>query len=90
MITTFRKGEELVATLIDETNRTHADSTGRPWDYLLTTDVHNVSVIAGARSRTLQINPNWLAFVVDGGDFRACVADEIVAWYLIRELTSGG
>jgi hypothetical protein len=89
MITTFKKGEERVATLIDETNRTHADSAVSPWSYELTTDVHNVGVTTVTGSKTLRVNPNWLTFVVDSGDFRACVADEIVAWYLIEELTSG-
>jgi hypothetical protein len=89
MITTFKKGEERVATLIDETNRTHTDSAVSPWGYELTTEVHNVGVITAPHFKTLQVNPIWLAFVVDSGDFRACVADEIVAWYLIRELTNG-
>jgi hypothetical protein len=88
MIITFRKGEERVAALIDETNRTHADSAASPWAYELTTEVHNVGVMIGDELRILQVNPNWLTFVVDGGDFKACVADEIVAWYLIEELTS--
>jgi hypothetical protein len=55
--------------------------------YELTTEVHNVGVIIASASETLQVNPNWLTFVVDGGDFKVCVADEIVAWYLIEELT---
>jgi hypothetical protein len=46
-------------------------------------------MVAGA-SKTLKVNPAWLRFVVESGDFTACVADEIVAWYLIEELTSGG
>ena len=87
MITTFKKGEERVATLIDETNCTHADSAVRPWVYELTTEVHNVGVTIADELRILQVNPNWLTFVVDGGDFKACVADEIVAWYLIEDLT---
>jgi len=90
MITTFKKGEEHVATLIDLTNRTHADSAVSPWGYELTSDVHNVAVIVTAASKTLKVNPAWLRFVVESGDFTACVADEIVAWYLIEELTSGG
>ena len=88
MITTFRKGEELVATLIGLTNRTHADSAVSPWDYELTSEVHNVGVIVTATAKTLQVNPFWLRFVVEADDFKACVADEIVAWYLIEELTS--
>ena len=89
MITTFKKGEERVATLIDETNRTHADSAVSPWGYELTSEVHNIAVAVGAASKTLKVNPTWLRFVVDGGDFAACVADEIVAWYLVEELTRG-
>jgi hypothetical protein len=27
---------------------------------------------------------------VSSGDFKACVADEIVAWYLIRQFISSG
>ena len=88
MITTFRKGEELVATLIGLTNRTHADSAVSPWDYELTSEVHNVGVVVATGSKTLKVNPAWLRFVVEGRDFTACVADEIVAWYLIEELTS--
>jgi hypothetical protein len=87
VITTFKKGEELVATLIDLTNRSHADSAASPWDYELTSEVDNVAVIIAAAAKTLKVNPTWLRFVVEGGDFDACVADEIVAWYLIEELT---
>jgi hypothetical protein len=89
MIATFKKGEELVATLIDLTNRTHPDSGASPWGYELTTEVHNVGVLVGAASKTLKVNPTWLRFVIESGDFTACVADEIVAWYLIQELISG-
>jgi hypothetical protein len=88
MITTFKKGEELVATLIDLTNRTHPDSAASPWGYELTSEVHNVGVLVGAASKTLKVNPTWLRFVIESGDFTACVADEIVAWYLIQELIS--
>jgi hypothetical protein len=38
----------------------------------------------------LLVNPCWLRFVVSSGDFKACVADEIVAWYLIRQFISSG
>jgi hypothetical protein len=31
MTTTFKRGEERVATLIDETNRTQADRAVSPW-----------------------------------------------------------
>jgi hypothetical protein len=89
VIATFKKGEERVATLIDETNRAHPDSAVSPWGYELTTEVHNVGVLVATPGKTLLVNPNWLRFVVEGGDFKACVSDEIVAWYLIEELTSG-
>lgn len=89
MITTFKKGEERVATLIDETNRAHPDSAVRPWGYELTTEVHNVGILVAPASKTLLVNPCWLRFVVEGGDFKACVSDEIAAWYLIEELTGG-
>jgi hypothetical protein len=87
MITTFKKGEERVATLIDETNRARPDSAVSPWGYELTTEIHNVCVLVAPASKTLLVNPNWLRFVVEAGDFKACVSDEIVAWYLIEELT---
>jgi hypothetical protein len=87
MITTFKKGEERVATLIDETNRARPDSAVSPWDYELTTEIHNVCVLVSPGSKTLLVNPAWLRFVVEAGDFKACVSDEIVAWYLIEELT---
>ncbi len=44
-------------------------------------------MFVGAGAKTLEINPTWLRFVVERGDVTACVADEIVAWYLIQELT---
>jgi hypothetical protein len=89
MITTFKKGEERVATLIDETNRARPDSAISPWGYELTTDVHNVCILVTPASKTLLVNPSWLRFVVEACDFKACLSDEIVAWYLIEELTGG-
>jgi hypothetical protein len=89
MITTFKKGEDRVATLIDETNRTHLESAVTPWSYELTPEVHNVAIVTAAAAKTLLVNPQWLRFVIESGDFKACVADEIVAWYLIEELTRG-
>jgi len=88
MTTTCKTAEDRVVTLIDETNRVHAESASTRWDYELTGEVHNVGVVVTESSKTLLVNPSWLRFVVESGDFEACVADEIFAWYLIRELTS--
>jgi hypothetical protein len=85
---TLQAAEEHVARLIDETNRTDADHTVTGWDYELTTEVDNIGIAVSETAQTLRVNPSWLRFVVSSGDFKACVADEIVAWYLIRELTS--
>ena len=87
MTTTCKTAEDSVAVLIQETNRTHLECAVTPWSYELTTEVHNIGIVVGESSQTLKVNPSWLRFVVDGGDFKACVADEIVAWYLIEELT---
>jgi hypothetical protein len=83
-----KTAEDRVARLIKETNRRHRESVVTPWSYELTTDVHNIGIVIGERSRTLLVNPSWLRFVVEAGDFKACVADEIVAWYLIEALTT--
>jgi hypothetical protein len=87
MSTTMQSAEERVAQLIDETNLTNG-SSAKPWAYELTSQVANIGVAATDIAQTLQINPNWLRFVVSSEDFKACVADEIVAWYLIQELTT--
>ena len=87
MTTTCKSAEARVAELIQETNRTHIESAVTPWAYELTTEVHNIGIVVGPSSKTLQVNPLWLRFVVEAGDFKACVADEIVAWYLIEEIT---
>jgi len=87
MTTTIKSAEESVAWLIDETNRVHLDCVGDPWCYELTTQVDNIGVTVTETSKTLRINPCWLRFVVESGDFKVCVADEIVAWYLIQDLT---
>jgi hypothetical protein len=87
MTTTCKSPKDWVAILIDETNRTHAECAVTPWDYELTTQVHNIGVAVTEKAKTLLVNPSWLRFVVESGDFVACVADEIVAWYLIEELT---
>jgi hypothetical protein len=85
--TTFTRAEDCLAILIDETNRIHAECAVNPWGYELTPQVHNIGIVAGATSKTLLVNPSWLRFVVESDDFEACVADEIVDWYLIQELT---
>jgi hypothetical protein len=82
-----KTAEDRVARLIKETNR-RRESAVTPWSYELTADVHNIGIVVGEGSRTLLINPCWLRFVVEAGDFKACVADEIVAWYLIEALTT--
>jgi hypothetical protein len=43
-----------------------------------------MSVVVTESAKTLQINPYWLRFVLERHDFRASVADEIAAWYLIQ------
>jgi hypothetical protein len=83
-----KTAEDRVARLINETNRRRREGAVAPWGYELTTDVHNIGIVVGEDSRTLLINPCWLRFVVEAGDFKACVADEIVAWYLIEALTA--
>jgi hypothetical protein len=83
-----KTAEDRVARLIKETNRRHPECAAAPWGYELTTEVHNIGIVIGEGSRTLLVNPCWLRFVVEAGDFKACVADEIVAWYLIAALTS--
>jgi hypothetical protein len=88
MTTSFETAEECVAHLIEETNRIHVEGDASPWSYELTAEVHNIGVAVTGTSKTLQVNPCWLRFVVESGDFKVCVADEIVAWYLIRELTN--
>ncbi len=87
MTTTCRDAERRVAILIDETNRIHAESPVIPWGYELTVQIHNIGIVATESSKTLLVNPSWLRFVVEVDDFQACVADEIVAWYLIQDLT---
>jgi hypothetical protein len=88
MNVTLQSAEDHVALLIAETNKTHVDHATNGWTYELTTEVDNVGIVAFECTQTLLVNPGWLRFVVSSGDFKACVADEIVAWYLIREFTS--
>ena len=87
MTSTCKSAEEFVAILIDETNRTHVESTVTPWCYELTTQIHNIGIVVTEISKTLLVNPSWLRFIVESDDVEACVADEIVDWYLIQELT---
>ena len=87
MSTTLETAEERVARLIDETNLVKAQGL-KPWTYELTSQVANIGVAVTDVAQTLQVNPDWLRFVVSSEDFKACVADEIVAWYLIQELTT--
>jgi hypothetical protein len=87
MSTTLQTAEERVAQLIDETNLVHGHGS-KPWTYELTAQVANIGVAATEVAQTLRVNPEWLRFVVSSEDFKACVADEIVAWYLIQELTT--
>jgi hypothetical protein len=88
MTVPFQTAEDQVALLIEETNRTQVDQTTNGWTYELTAEVANIGIVVSETAQTLLVNPSWLRFVVSSGDFKACVADEIVAWYLIRELTS--
>ena len=74
----------MVVRLIERVNRSHADAT---WDYELTSEVDNIEVESGTGGRTLRIHPCWLRYVVAQGEFTACVADEIEAWYLLDRLT---
>jgi hypothetical protein len=83
-----KTAEHRVARLIAETNRRHRDTAVTTWVYELTTEIHNIGIVVGETSRTLLVNPSWLRFVIEAGDFKACVADEITAWYLIEALTT--
>jgi hypothetical protein len=78
--------EEMVRRLITETNRSHLQTS---WRYELTSEVDNIEVASGpdGRTHTLRIHPCWLRYVVSQGEFKACVADEIEAWYLLARLT---
>ncbi len=88
MNVTLQTAEDHVAILIEETNRTHIDDATSGWTYELTTEVANIGIVVSETAQTLLVNPCWLRFVVSSGDFKACVADEIVAWYLIRQFVS--
>ena len=87
MTTTCKTAEECIQLLIEDTNRNHVECAGSHWEYTLTTEVDNIGIVVTETAKTLQVNPCWLRFVVESDDFKVCVADEIVAWYLIQELT---
>ena len=87
MTTTCKSAEDFVAILIEQTNRIQVESAVTPWCYELTTQIHNIGIVVNEISKTLLVNPSWLRFVVESDDFEACVADEIVDWYLLQELT---
>jgi hypothetical protein len=76
--------EQMVRHLIDQTNRSHRETS---WRYELTSDVDNIEVTSAPGTRTLRIHPCWLRYVVAQGEFKSCVADEIAAWYLLAQLT---
>ena len=86
MTNSLERAEQMVAQLIDAANRSHTADT---WRYELTSEVDNIEVASGpeAHTHTLRIHPCWLRYVVSQGEFKACVADEIEAWYLLARLT---
>jgi hypothetical protein len=80
----LERAEEMVRHLIDETNRSHLETS---WRYELTSEVDNIQVVSAGDTRTLRIHGCWLRYVVAQGEFQSCVADEIEAWYLLARLT---
>jgi hypothetical protein len=88
MSITLQWAETHVARLIAQANEGLFDGSGVPWAYEITSEVDNIGIIANESSRTLRVNPAWLRFVVESGDFKVCVADEIMAWYLLQKLTA--
>jgi hypothetical protein len=82
----LERAERMVVRLIAAANRSHTEAT---WRYELTSEVDNIEVTSGpdAHTHTLRIHPCWLRYVVSQGEFKACVADEIEAWYLLARLT---
>ncbi len=84
MTNSLKAAEEMVEHLIDAANRSHGTAS---WAYELTSDVDNIEVASGGGTHTLRIHPCWLRYVVAQGEFQACVADEIAAWYLLAHLT---
>jgi hypothetical protein len=87
MATTTKTAERRVCRLVAQANIDYNENVA-PWDYELTSEVDNVSVVVTACAKTLQINLYWLRFVLERHDFRASVADEIAAWYLIQDAIS--
>ncbi len=84
MTNSLKAAEKMVQHLIAAANRSHGAGS---WDYELTSDVDNIEVAPRAGTHTLRIHPCWLRYVVAQGEFQACVADEIAAWYLLEHLT---
>jgi hypothetical protein len=84
MTNNLEAAENMVRDLIASANRSHGTAA---WAYELTSDVDNIEVASGAGTHTLRIHPCWLRYVVGQGEFQACVADEIAAWYLLEHLT---
>jgi len=90
MTDSLESAEQMVVHLIDAANRSHTKGT---WHYELTSEVDNIEVVSGpgtgtgTDTHTLRIHPCWLRYVVAQGEFKACVADEIEAWYLLARLT---
>jgi hypothetical protein len=82
-----RIAEEMVVQLMESANRSHP---GASWQYELTSEVDNIEVGPGpdADTHILRVHPCWLRYVVAQGEFKSCVADEVVAWHLLAELTT--
>jgi hypothetical protein len=85
MTNSLTAAEGLVRRLITRVNRSHGTTT---WSYELTSEVDNIEVASGPGSHTLRIHPCWLRYVVAQDEFRSCVAGEIQAWYLLKDLTA--
>ena len=87
MTNSLTAAEGMVRRLITRVNRSHGTTT---WSYELTSEVDNIEVVSGPGYNTLRIHPCWLRYVVAQDEFRSCVADEIEAWYLLKDLTTEG
>jgi hypothetical protein len=86
MTDSLERAVQMVVQLIETANRVHTEGT---WDYELTSEVDNIEVVSGPdpSTHTLRVHPCWLRYVVAQGEFKACVAEEIEAWYLLACLT---
>ena len=88
MTQNLKIAEQMVMHLIAETNRNQHRYEPK-WCYELTSDVSNIDVVTEpAGTKILRIHPCWLRYVVSQGDFKSCVADEIMAWCLLEQLTT--